>query len=66
MSARLHTTAEAAPLLGVRDARGVQTLCRSQAIEHYRRESPGGRITYLLSDEQIAAYLSRLRVRVIA
>ena len=58
-----YGTAEAAPKLGVKGARGVEALCRSQAIEHYRFESPGGRVTYKLSQEQIDAYLNARRVK---
>lgn len=64
MATELFDTTQAARLLGVVDARGVQALCRSQAIEHYRFESSGGRITYKLDQGQIDAYLSKHRVRV--
>jgi hypothetical protein len=41
----------------------VQALCRAEAIEHYRFESPGGRVRYQLDEDQIRAYLNRHRVR---
>ncbi len=61
--ARLYDTTEAAPLLGLTDARGVQALCRAEAIDHYRFESPGGRVRYRLDQGQIDAYLAKHRVK---
>ena len=63
MSGDLFTTTEAAPKLGCVDARGVQALCRTEQVDHYRFESPGGRVTYKIDQGQIDAYLAKNRVR---
>lgn len=63
MADALLSPADAAPLLGVSDARGVQALCRAEAIDHYRFESPGGRVRYKLSQAQIDGYLNQHKIR---
>lgn len=65
MTAADHTwfkPAEAAPLLG-RTTREVQALCAAEGIEHQRKESPGGRVRYLISQGAIDRFLNRTLIR---
>lgn len=56
---------EAAPKLGMSDDE-VRALCQDQLIDHQRRESPGGRVRYLISHAAITGYLRRNTVRSVA
>lgn len=56
---------EAAPQLGM-SAEEVRILCRDREIDHQRRESPGGRVRYLISQAAITGYLRRNTIHAVA
>lgn len=60
-----NTPAEAAPKLGM-SYEEVLATCQDELIDHQRRESPGGRVRYLISETSIAAYLRRNTIRAVA
>lgn len=49
---------DAGPLLGM-TAREVQHRCADGDIDHQKRESPGGRVRYLISEAALRRYLNR-------
>lgn len=53
---------DASLLLGM-TVREVQHLCQDGVIDHQKRESPGGRVRYLISEAAIRRYLNRTVVR---
>lgn len=59
------TPAQAAPKLGMSYEEAL-AACQDRLIDHQRRESPGGRVRYLISQDAITAYLRRNTIRSVA
>ena len=55
--------ADVAPRIGY-SYQGVLFLCQDGLIEHQRRESPGGRVTYRISEQAVNRFLNRAVTKV--